>query len=121
VRIKVLPFLDHFGRTRLRRNDGLSLWPELPKCFAMAVVWFVLRDHHDIWLIDLGKVLNTGRDVVRRACEPFLRNNRLAREPWVDQDRVCTIRRSQVACRRLCFWREDEEEAGISVQVLDRQ
>ena len=71
----MLPFLDRFGRTRLSGNDRLSLWPELPKCFAMTVIWLVLRHYHYIRLLNFGQVLNEGRNVVGRVGEPWFRNN----------------------------------------------
>jgi hypothetical protein len=66
----MLPFLDRFGRTRLSSNDRLSLRPELPKRFAMAMIWLVLRYHDNVRLLNLRKVLYAWRNVVAGACKP---------------------------------------------------
>jgi hypothetical protein len=66
----MLPFLDRFGRTRLSSNDCLSLRPELPKRFAMAMIWLVLRYHDNVRLLNLRKVLYAWRNVVAGACKP---------------------------------------------------
>jgi len=66
----MLPFLDRFGRARLSSNDCLPLRSELPKRFAMAMIWLILRYNDNVRLVNLGKVLYARRNVVRGACKP---------------------------------------------------
>ena len=67
----MVPALDGLGGAGLGGNDGLTFWTKVKKSLFVAMVGFVLRDHHDIRFFDLGEVLDLRRNDMLGDGEPW--------------------------------------------------
>lgn len=54
--IKMVPASDGASSRRFSGEDGLSLWAQLGQRFLVTMVWLILRDDDDVWLIDLTEM-----------------------------------------------------------------